>query len=94
MQREQALRELAAIIEANPNCEFQIDNDCWYIVIPNPAYDGSNDDIEPTIEIASHSKYSWESEWYNWSNNYGEGLAEVLIFLLNKRGFNITAGAV
>lgn len=92
--RQKCLEKLAAIIEASPTCNFEIDNDCWYITKPNPEYNGRMDGVEPVIELANSSTFDWESDWYNWSNNYGEGLAEVLVFMLNKRGFNITASAV
>ncbi len=97
MQREQALQELAAIIEANPNCNFEIDNDCWYITKPNPNYNKdaeATDENSPTIEIAESGTYWWSTNWYSESNDYGVGLAEVLIFMLNKRGFNISASGV
>ena len=75
--------ELADLIEANPDCEFAIDNDCWYI---NRKSDGK--------EIASSGQFYWSTDWYSGSNQYGTGLAEAMVILLNRKGFKIVAEAV
>lgn len=81
--RTEQIKKLADIIEQNPKCLFNIDNDGWYIT-----------DITGEQEIADSYQYQWNTEWYSYSNIYGSGLAEVLIELLNRRGFDIAASAV
>jgi hypothetical protein len=80
--------ELADLIEANPNCRFDIDNDVWYITQP------AGDDNDEGKELAESGQYSWITEWYSHSSNYGAGLAEAMVILLNRRGFKIEALAV
>lgn len=75
--------ELADFIEANPEVKFEIDNDGWHIA--------RKFDDEP---IADSDQYQWDTNWYSGSNCYGAGLAEAMVILLNKRGFNIEASAV
>lgn len=79
------IKELADLIEANPNCEFVIDNDCWWI---NNPEDGPDDDNQ----IASSDEYE-DGEWYSHGSNYGGSLAAAMVELLNRRGFKIKAGA-
>jgi hypothetical protein len=83
MKYNKKAEELADLIEANSNVEFAIDNDCWYI---NRKSDGK--------EIASSDQHYWSTDWYSGSNQYGAGLAEALVILLNRKGFNIEASAV
>lgn len=79
---------LADFIEANPECEFHIDNDDWYITT---SQTDEKDDGEPAAET---SQFEWQTDWYSHSSNYGAGLAEAMIILLNRRGFKIEAHAV
>ena len=81
--------KLADLIEANPNCKFEIDNDCWYIT--DKDRETSEVDVK---EIAESGKYSWSTDWYSYSNLYGAGIAEAMVILLNRRRFNIKASAV
>jgi hypothetical protein len=76
--------KLADFIEANPQCEFNIDNDGWYITTPD-----SNGNL-----VAESSDFEWDTEWYSYSSRYGSGLAEAMVILLNRRGFKIEAQAV
>jgi hypothetical protein len=75
-------KKLADLIEANPNCKFEIDNDNWCMV---------NKDGE---EIINSDSFGWYTDWYSDSSNYGFGIAEALVILLNRKGFKITAEAV
>lgn len=77
-----AVKKLADFIEAHPDCIFEIDNDAWYML----DKDGN--------EIANSENHHWDTEWYSHSSNYGAGIAEALIELLNRRDFNISAAAV
>lgn len=82
MDRLTAIKQLADLIEANPECSFDIDNDVWYIMDRNGE------------EIANSENWGYSTKWYGHSSNYGFGLSEVLVELLNRRQFNITASAV
>jgi hypothetical protein len=82
MNREEAIKKLADLIEAHPICHFNIDNDAWWI-----------EDAKGR-EIVNDGKYVWDTEWYSHSSNYGCGLSEVLLELLKRRGLLITASAV
>lgn len=88
MAKNKAVKNLADIIEANPNCQFSIDNDCWQVHLP-----AGSDDEDAKI-IADSDDFSYSSDWYGHSSNYGTALAEAMIELLNRRGFNIKAEAV
>ena len=79
--------QLADFIEQNPNCMIDIDNDAWFIY--EPAYD----DIE-SKDITDSTKFSFNSNWYGHSSNYGFGVADALVVLLNRRGFNLKVQAV
>lgn len=81
--------KLADLIEAHPECEFQIDNDAWSIV--SPDYGNKLEDEEP---LADDQNFFWDTDWYSCSNLYGAGLAEALVILLNRRGFNIKSSSV
>jgi len=83
-----AAERLADFIEANPECEFHIDNDGWYITTPDT--EGTDED-DPA---ADDGQFSWQTDWYSHSSNYGAGLAEAMVILLNRRGFKIKAEAV
>jgi hypothetical protein len=92
MAKSSKAEQLADFIEANPHCKFDIDNDGWYITKPI-------DDKAAIVEyeenqIADSQDYQWETDWYSGSNLYGAGLAEAMVILLNRRGFNIKASAV
>lgn len=89
MTKKSKAEELADFIEKHPNCEFAIDNDCWSIYDPNKI-----DENEDALELASDANFQWNTDWYSGSNLYGAGLAEAMVILLNRRGFNIKASAV
>lgn len=82
--------KLADIIEANPNCMMNIDNDDWFIT----ELSSEDDDDDERKVFAEASKFGYETLWYGHSSNYGFALAEAMIILLNRRGFNIQAAAV
>lgn len=89
MPKEKSPAEkLADFIEKNPKCEFHIDNDGWYITTPESRKNEEDD------RAADSDDYDWSTEWYSHSSNYGAGLAEALVILLNRRGFKIEAHAV
>lgn len=88
MKRNIAIKKLADIIEANPSCQFSIDNDCWQVHLPAKSED------EDAEIIADSDDFGYTSEWYGHSSNYGFALSEAMIELLNRRGFNIQAEAV
>ena len=89
---------LADFIEANPNCKFDIDSDCWYIMEPikgeKTELQKEFDEEYEENQIADSSDYKWDTRWYSGSHLYGAGLAEAMVILLNRRGFNIVAYAV
>lgn len=87
MKYNKKAEKLADFIEANPHCKFEIDNDNWCILKPTEGEYEEN-------QIADDSAYAWETNWYSHSGNYGFGLAEAMVILLNRRGFNIEASAV
>jgi len=77
-------------LNENKRCEnFDIDNDCWYIVKSDDNQSGDDSD-----ELTRSSEHDWNTDWYSHSGNYGAGLAEAMVVLLNRRGFNIKASAV
>lgn len=93
-KQSQAIQEIATIIQNNPNCEIRIDNDYWDI-IDITAFDKDGDEIEGREPIlADSNRYNFNSNWYGNSNNYGAGVADALVELLNRNGFNIKAEAV
>lgn len=95
MSKKTKAEELADFIEANPHCRFEIDNDCWYITKPKKSDNNQPDDDEfEENQIADNTDYEWSTDWYSHSSNYGAGLAEAMVILLNRRGFNIKASAV
>jgi hypothetical protein len=83
MEKSKA-EQLADLIEANPNCFFHIDNDDWYMTKEGDEWE----------ELTESRKLEWRTNWYSHSSNYGAGIAEALVILLNRRGFNIKAEAV
>lgn len=74
-------KKLADLIEKNPECIFEIDNDGWYMC------DKDRNELGEGLQ-------EWDTDWYSHSSNYGAGIAEALVILLNRRGFKITASAV
>lgn len=84
------IKKLADIIEAHPNCQFSIDNDEWQIGLTVIDSEGNEDHRI----IADSRDFDYSTDWYTNSRNYGAGLSEAMIELLNRRGFNITAEAV
>lgn len=90
--------KLADFIEKHPDCKFEIDNDVWYITEPikrekTPIEIEMKQDYEEN-QIADSSDYGWSTQWYGHSSNYGAGLAEAMVIILNRRGFKIVATAV
>jgi hypothetical protein len=81
------LEELTKIIEDNPNCYIRIDNDSWDI-LSRELQEGDDENNEPKI-LADSSHFEYATEWYGHSTNYGVGIAEALLTILNKKGFNI-----
>lgn len=79
------IKQLADLIEVNPDCQFVIDNDSWDIVDPKNIED------DDKYVLASSREYVDECEWYG--PHYGGGLAAALVEILNRKGFKITAGA-
>jgi hypothetical protein len=82
------IKKLADLIEKNANCKFNIDNDQWYITVPNPK-----DENEDTV-IAESDEFQTDTKWYSGGHLYGSALAEAMVELLNRRGFEIEAEAV
>jgi hypothetical protein len=82
------IKKLADLIEKHPNCKFNIDNDQWYITVPNPK-----DENEDKV-IGDNDEFDTDTNWYGGGNCYGIALAEALVELLNRRGFEIEASAV
>jgi hypothetical protein len=82
------IKKLADLIEKNANCKFNIDNDQWYITVPNPK-----DENEDAV-IAESDEFQTDTKWYSGGNLYGSALAEAMVELLNRRGFEIEAEAV
>lgn len=85
MAKKSPAEKLADLIEANKDCQFDIDNDVWYMVDPKNG---------EAREITDSEKDPYNTDWYAHSSNYGAGIAEALIVLLNRRGFDIKAYAV
>lgn len=84
--------KLADLIEKNPTCYFAIDNDIWQM-FDRELNDEDDEDNGPK-ELAESGEFAWSTDWYSGSNEYGAGIAEALVILLNRRGFNIKAEAV
>ena len=76
--------QLADLIEVNPNCVIDIDNDVWYM----RESEGSDNDL------TTSESFDFKSKWYGHSSNYGFGVADALVILLNRKGFNIKVQAV
>lgn len=85
---QKLIKRLADIIEANPSCQFHIDNDNWQVRLP------AKDESEDGVLLADSDDFAYSSEWYGHSSNYGFALSEAMIELLNRRGFDIKASAV
>lgn len=82
MEKVNSPQKLADLIEKHPNCTFEIDNDCWYMM------DGEK-------EITNSENCFWVTKWYDHSNLYGAGISEALLDLLNRQDkFNISAQSV
>ena len=90
--KQELIEQLADILENNPNAFIEIDNDVWYIF--DKPYTETEDGAEYGEEIAHSVQFKFESDWYSASNLYGFGVADALICLLNRKGFNFTAKAV
>jgi hypothetical protein len=74
--------KLADLIEKHPNCTFKIDNDGWWMENAKGKM------------ITDSDKFDYDTDWYGNSGNYGAAIAEAMIVLLNRNGFNIQAEAV
>lgn len=86
------VEELAKIINDNPNCVIDIYNDYWQIYDREP---NKNDSINDEPKSLAHSDdFKFDTKWYSSSNDYGHGISDALVILLNQRGFNIKANAV
>lgn len=74
------IKDLAALIKANPKAVFTVDNDCWWMnrePSENNPYDGDSDDED---ELNRFSQWDAENELCNdgdmdWEgeNGYGSG---------------------
>lgn len=82
MEKKELIKKLADLIEKNPNCTFEIDNDVWYMMDANGN------------QVATSDDFSYSTDWYGHSSNYGFGITEALIEILNRKGFQIKASAV
>lgn len=80
--RNTIINKLADLIEDNPECTFEIDNDAWYMNSPTGD------------QITSSEQWEYSTDWYGNSSNYGAGIAEAFITILNRQGFNIKVVAV
>jgi len=82
MPKNKVIEKLADFIESNPDCSFEIDNDCWYINDKNGN------------QIACDGDFVTNTDWYSSGNLYGASLSEAMVVLLNRKGFDIKASAV
>lgn len=82
MDRNTAINKLADLIETNPECTFEIDNDAWYMI----GKDGE--------EITNSEHWEYKTQWYGHSSNYGFAISEAFLTILNRQHFNIEARAV
>lgn len=87
---KETIGKLADIIEANPGCEIQIDNDTWSIYSKRK----SEDDNEDQDWLADSDDFRCETDFYSSGNIYGAAITEALIELLRRRGLEINASAV
>lgn len=84
-QDKETINKLADLIEANPGCRINIDNDCWNIT---PA------DQNEDRYIARSDDFECQTDFYSYGNLYGAAITEALIELLRRRGLEINASAV
>ena len=84
-ENQEVIAKLADVIEAHPNAYIEIDNDVWYI------YDETG---EIENQIASSGEYKAMSNWYSYGNQYGHLVADALVEILNRNGFNLRVSAV
>lgn len=84
MTHKEAVTKIAGIIEANPGCQLNIDNDSWDITVGEKDEFLCKSDDFPDIS----------SNWYAHGSNYGFLLSDTLIEMLNKRGVKVSAFAV
>lgn len=87
------LEKLVDIIEKHPEAYINIDNDCWYIWSQKPEYE-NGELCNGAFEVAHSDDFQYDTRWYGASWCYGAGIAEALIAVLNRRGFNLFAEAV
>lgn len=78
------IKDLADLIEANPDCQFVIDNDCWDIVDPKNIAD------DDKYILTRSGEYTSDVQWYG--PDYGGALAAAMLEILNRKGFKLTAG--
>ncbi|MBX3045161.1 MAG: hypothetical protein KIT33_15310 [Candidatus Kapabacteria bacterium] len=83
---EKTAKDLADLIEQNSNCIIIIDNDSWDVFADEAMYKKA----EP---LAESDDYIFDTKWYGDANEYGFGIADALVLLLNRKGFNIKASA-
>ena len=95
---ENAIKKLADIIEENKDeIEIHIDNDSWCIYGRNNnkekiGYYKKIADSDNSLEDSY--LFDVSSKWYGHGGNYGFLVADALVVLLNRRGFNIKAESV
>lgn len=91
-ENQEVIKKLADVIETHPNAYIEIDNDVWYIYDGEPECDDETGEMKN--QIASSSEYKARSNWYSCGNQYGHLVADALVELLNRKGFNLKASAV
>jgi len=84
-QDKETISKLADVIEQNPGCNIEIDNDVWYIT----PVDQNEDRY-----LARSSDYPCQTDFYSDGHLYGAAITEALIELLRRRGLEINASAV
>jgi hypothetical protein len=86
----ETISKIADIIEANPGCEINIDNDTWSIYSKRK----SGDDDEDQECLARSDEFGCSTDFYSYGNLYGAAITEAFIELLRRRGVEINASAV
>lgn len=91
-ENQEVIKKLADVLEGHPKACIEIDNDAWWIYDGEPLFDEESG--EPTNQIASSRDFPAESNWFSDGNYYGHLVADALVELLNRKGFNFKASAV
>ena len=92
MADNEVIVKLADVIESHPNAQIEIDNDVWWIYDGEPDFDDETGYAKN--EIASSKTFKACSNWYSYGNQYGHLVADALVELLNRKGYNIKASSV